>query len=81
MIVAEGPPRPGLCPSWWRCSCSVLLSEDGCSSHLPTLGFPPSRWRKWPGHRPKGDVAVRRGSQWQPRDSAARAGLCIQAVP
>lgn len=40
----------------------------------PHWGFPPSRWRKWPGHRPKGCGAARRGSLRQPRDSA-RAGL------
>lgn len=84
-IVAEGPPRPGLCPGLvggaHALSSSVRIGPF--QSSPPTLGVSTQQMEKWPGHRPKGDVAVRRGSLQQPQGQcpgrAVHTGCALRA--
>lgn len=79
-IVAEGPPRPGLFPGLAG-GTRALSSSERLRPLRPHRGFLPSRWRKRQGHRPKGDVAVRRGSSQQPRDSARGGAAAYRLCP
>lgn len=79
-IVAQGPPRPGLCLGLAG-GTHALSSSERLGPLCPHRGFLPSRWRKRPGHRPKGGVAVRRGSSRQPRDSAQGRAAAYRLCP